>query len=258
LANLGDDAVSLPAIEIHDLSLAYRLAHNRPGSVQELAISFLKRQVHYERLWALDGVTLSVDPGELVAVVGPNGAGKTSLLKVIGRVLPPADGRVIVRGLVAPLIELGAGFNSELTGYENLVIYGALLGHEPRWMREQADEIAAWADLEDFMDVPVRAYSSGMIARLAFAVATVGSPDVLLVDEVLAVGDEAFRARSQERLEAMIGAGTAVVLVTHGLEVVEERADRAVWLDRGRVRAQGPPGDIVDAYRDSVTKKVPA
>ncbi len=246
--------MSLPAVELRDVGLAYRLARNRPGSVQELAISFVKRQVSYERLWALQDVSFTVAPGELVAIVGPNGAGKTTLLKVIGRVLPPARGRVIVRGLVAPLIELGAGFNSELTGHENLVIYGALLGHDPRWMREMAPEIAEWAALEDFMDVPVRAYSSGMIARLAFAVATIGHPDVLLVDEVLAVGDEAFRMRSQERLEAMIGEGTAVVLVTHGLELVEERADRALWLDHGRLMAQGDASDVVGAYRDSVAE----
>jgi ABC-type polysaccharide/polyol phosphate transport system ATPase subunit len=250
--------VSAPAIELREVGLAYRLARNRPGSVQELAISFVKRQVSYEKLWALEDVSLTVDPGELVAVVGPNGAGKTTLLKIVGRVLPPARGRVIVRGLVAPLIELGAGFNPELTGLENLVIYGALLGHDPRWMRRHAPEVADWAQLEDFMDVPVRSYSSGMVARLAFAVATVGRPDVLLVDEVLAVGDEAFRIRSQERLDSMIGKGTAVLLVTHGLEVVEERADRAVWLDHGRVVSEGDPREIVSAYRDSVAEGAPA
>jgi ABC-2 type transport system ATP-binding protein len=242
--------VSYPAVEVQEVALAYRLPRNQPATVQELAISLFRRQLTYERLWALDGVSLSVYPGELQAVIGPNGAGKTTLLKVIGRVLPPAQGRVIVRGLVAPMIELGAGFHGELTGLENIVGYGSMLGHDPRWMRSQAEPIAEWADLSDFLDVPLRSYSSGMLARLAFAVATVGRPDVLLIDEVLSVGDEAFRARSQERLEELIGDGTAVILVTHALELAVARAGRALWLDRGRPMASGAPAEVVEAYRD--------
>jgi homopolymeric O-antigen transport system ATP-binding protein len=240
-----------PAIELRDLGLAYRLARNSPATVQELAISAWRRQVRYEWLWALDGVSLSVRPGELVAVIGDNGAGKTTLLKVIARVLAPSRGRVIVRGRLSPIIELGAGFNTELTGRENTVLYGALLGHPPGWLRDQVDSIAIYAGVEEFMDVPLRAFSSGMIARLAFAIATLGAPDVLLVDEVLAVGDASFRERSAARIEELMGRGTAVLLVTHGLEVVRERADRALWLEHGRPAALGGPDEVVDCYLET-------
>lgn len=246
---------ALPAIELRDVGLAYRLARNWPATVQELAITAWRRQVRYEWLWALDGVSLAVHPGELVAVIGDNGAGKTSLLKVIARVLAPSRGRVIVRGHVSPIIELGAGFNSELTGRENTVLYGALLGHAPSWLQEQADSIATYAGVQEFMDVPLRAYSSGMIARLAFAIATLGSPEVLLIDEVLAVGDASFRDRSTARIEELIGHGTAVVLVTHGLAVVRERADRALWLERGAPIALGDPDDVVDAYLEATERR---
>jgi homopolymeric O-antigen transport system ATP-binding protein len=243
--------VTEPAIEVTDLALAYRLMRNRPGTIAELAINALRRQVRYERLWALDGITFNVAPGELLAVIGPNGAGKSTLLKVLARVLPPGRGRVIVRGHVSPIIELGAGFNTELTGLENTVLYGALLGHDPRWLQRHGDAIASYAGLEEFMDVPMRAYSSGMIGRLAFAVATLGAPEVLLIDEVLAVGDEEFRSRSAARINELIDGGTAVVLVTHGLEVARARADRVLWLDHGRAVALGGPDEVVDAYLHS-------
>jgi ABC-2 type transport system ATP-binding protein len=244
--------MSAPAIEVRELGFSYRLVRNRPGTVAELAITALRRQIRHEWLAALDGVGFTVERGELLAVVGANGAGKTTLLKILGRVLPPTRGRVIVRGLTAPIIELGAGFNADLTGLENAVLYGGLLGHDPRWLMQSAGQIAAYAGLEGFMDVPLRAYSSGMVARLAFAVATLGEPEVLLIDEVLAVGDETFRRRSAERIDELIHGGTAVVLVTHGLEVARERADRVLWLDHGRPLALGDPDEVVDAYLRAV------
>jgi ABC-2 type transport system ATP-binding protein len=240
-----------PAIEVHDAALAYRLVRNGSSSLQEHIVSLLRRQVRYERLWALDGVSLSVAAGELLVVVGPNGAGKTTLLKLIGRVLPPTRGRVVVRGLVAPMIELGAGFNSELTGLENILLYGSILGHSVRHLRRRADAIASFARLEEFMDVPLRCYSSGMLARLAFAIATDGHPDVLLVDEILAVGDEAFRQASEERIERVMSEGTAVMLVTHALDMAAELADRAIWLDHGKIMASGRPDEVIHAYRVS-------
>lgn len=244
-------SMAAPAVEVHDLGLAYRLVRNRSPSLQEHIFSLLRRQVSYERLWALDGVSLSVAPGELLAVIGPNGAGKTTLLKVMGRVLPPTSGRVVVRGLVAPMIELGAGFNAELTGVENILLYGSILGHSVRYLRRRIDAIASFARLEEFMDVPLRCYSSGMLGRLAFAIATEGKPDVLLVDEILAVGDEAFRRSSEERIDQVMAEGTAVVLVTHSLELVSQLADRAVWLERGKIVSSGLPDDVIHAYRVS-------
>jgi ABC-2 type transport system ATP-binding protein len=239
-----------PAVELTDVALAYRLARSRSSSLKEFAIHMLKRQVQFEQLLALRGVSISVQPGEVLAVIGANGAGKSTLMKVIARVLPPTTGRVVVRGRVAPMIELGAGFNMEMTGYENVVLYGALLGRDASTMRARASAIAAWAHLEDSMDVPVRSYSSGMLARLAFAVAVDVDPDVLLVDEVLSVGDESFQRKSAERMDQLIASGTAVVLVSHNLDQVLEKADRVLWLDGGGVRAAGAPDEVVSAYRE--------
>lgn len=238
-----------PAIELRDVHLAYRIGRSQSGSLKEFAIHLFKRQVQYEQLWALRGVDLVVAPGEVVAVIGHNGAGKSSLMKTIARVLPPTCGRVIVRGQIAPLIELGAGFNPELTGDENVLLNGTLLGRDPGLMRKRAPEIAAWAGLEGYMDAPVRTYSSGMLARLAFAVAVDGEPDVLLVDEVLSVGDESFQRRSAQRIDDLVARGTAVLLVTHVMDQVLRRAQRAVLLDHGSVVATGDPAEVVELHR---------
>ncbi|MDX6511376.1 MAG: type transport system ATP-binding protein [Gaiellaceae bacterium] len=243
----------MTAVELRDVSFAYRLHHRRSGTFKEHAIHALGGQGPHVWHWALRDVSVTVEPGAVLAVVGPNGAGKSTLLKLIARVLPPTSGRVVVRGLVAPLIELGAGFDAELTGEENLVLYGAMLGHHPRVLRRRAAAVAEWAGLEDFMDVPLRSYSSGMLARLGFAVATEARPDVLLVDEVLAVGDAAFQIRSRERIDEIIRGGTAVVLVSHALDAVCELADEVVWLDGGRVLGRGEPAAVTTSYRDTVT-----
>jgi ABC-2 type transport system ATP-binding protein len=241
--------VTPPAVELRSVALAYRLSRSRSTSLKEFMIHVLKRQVQFEQLMALQDVSLEVHTGEVLAVIGANGAGKSTLMKVMARVLPPSDGRVLVRGRVAPMIELGAGFNMEMTGYENVVLYGTLLGRTAATMRERAAAIAAWAHLEDSMDVPVRSYSSGMLARLAFAVAVDVAPDVLLVDEVLSVGDESFQRKSAERMDQLIASGTAVVLVSHNLEQVLDKAHRVLWLDHGSVRAVGAPAEVVAAYR---------
>ena len=244
--------MSGPPIEVQNASLAFRLARSRAGTIKELSIQVLKRQVKYEKLWAIDGVSLTVSDGEVLAIIGPNGAGKSTLMKLLARVLPPTGGRVVVRGNVAPMIELGAGFNLELTGRENIVMYGSLLGRSPQQMREKADEIAHWADLDGFIDVPLRSYSSGLLARLGFSVATDTEPQVLLVDEVLSVGDAAFQQKSSERMRQMIDDGASVVLVSHNLESVKLIADRAIWLDHGRIVLEGDPDEIVSAYEASV------
>ena len=241
-----------PAIEVRDVSLEYRLSRNRPGSLKEFAVRFAKGQVQYDKFYALKDVSFTAMPGELFAVIGPNGAGTSSLMKLPARVLPPTDGRVIVRGSVAPMINLGAGFNPGLTGYENAVMNGTLLGRAPGLMKERVSQIAEWAELTEFMDVPVRSYSSGMLARLGFSVAIDADPDILIVDEVLAVGDEAFQRRSFGRIKKMIDSGVTVVLVSHGMDQVLELADRVMWLDHGEVRMMGEPGSVVKAYRDSV------
>ena len=244
--------MTAPAVQVTDATLAYRLSHNRAGSFKEFAIRLVKGQVQYEQLFALNGVSFEVHPGEVLAVIGPNGAGKSTLMKLVARVLPPNSGRVVVRGRVAPMIELGAGFNPELTGLENIILYGTLLGRSPKHMRARAPEIARWAALEEFLDVPLRSYSSGMVVRLGFSIAIDTEPDVLLVDEVLSVGDESFRRKSKGRIESLIASGTAVVLVSHALDTVLEIADRVLWLDHGRMKMLADPESTVAAYRASV------
>jgi ABC-2 type transport system ATP-binding protein len=249
--------VSAPAVDLRSVSLAYRLSRSGSSSLKEHVLGAFKRQVVYEKKLALSDVSLQVHPGEVLAVVGSNGAGKSTMMKLMARVLPPTSGRVLVRGQVAPMIELGAGFNPDLTGLENAVLYGTLLGRTPRSMLNRAPDIAAWAELTEAMNVPLRAYSSGMVARLAFSVAVDARPDVLLIDEVLSVGDEAFQAKSEGRLDGLIAGGSAVVLVTHNLTQVIKKATRAMWLDYGRVQMEGDPREVVEAYRQASMQRGP-
>ena len=244
--------LSAPAISVQDVSLAYRMARDRAGTMKEYAINLLKRQVVYEQLWALDGVGFEVAKGEVFGVVGPNGAGKSTLIKVLAGVLPPTDGRVVVRGTVSPMIEISGGMNADMTGKENVVMFGTLLGRSPSFMRERMMSIAEWADLTEFLDVPVRNYSTGMQARLAFAIATDVRPEILLVDEVLSVGDENFRRKSTQRLEDLMAGGTTVVLVSHSLSTMRKLANRVMWLDRGHMKMIGEAKPVVDAYEASV------
>ena len=239
-------------IDLQNVGVSYMMSHDRAGTLKEFTFQFLRRQLVTEQFRAVDDVSFQVQRGEVFSLIGPNGAGKTTLMKVVARVLPPSSGRVVVRGALAPMIALGAGFNPELAGFENIVLFGTLLGRDPDLMRERAQEIAAWAELSDFLDVPIRSYSSGMLARLGFAVAADVNPDVLVVDEVLAVGDEAFQRKSARRMKEMMEGGTAVLLVSHDLKTVETLSDRVLWLDHGRVRMLGTASEVVSAYRDSV------
>lgn len=240
---------SPPAVTLSGAGLLYRVSAHASVSVKQHALDLLRRRVDYRDLWALRDIDLEVHRGEVLAVIGSNGAGKSSLMKLVARVLPPTAGRVVVRGRLAPMIELGAGFNAELTGAENVLLYGGILGRDPDELRERVPAIAAWAELEDRMDSPLRTYSSGMVARLAFSTAVDVQPDVLLVDEVLSVGDESFQQRCLERIDQMVAGGACVVLVTHNMTQVTARATRAVLLHQGRLEADGDPADVVRAYR---------
>jgi ABC-2 type transport system ATP-binding protein len=236
------------AVEASGVSLAYRLTRDRAGTMKEFAINMVKRKVKREEFWAVRDVSFSLRPGEVLGVIGPNGAGKSTLMKMVARVLPPTEGRMVVRGVVAPMIELGAGFNQEMSAYDNIVLYGTLLGRTPSQMRDRVQAISEWAELTDFIDVPIRSYSSGMLARLGFAVATDIEPDVLVVDEVLSVGDTAFQEKSKERIQRLINTGAAVLFVSHQMETVKEMSDRVIWLDHGRMVMVGDPAQVVDAY----------
>jgi ABC-type polysaccharide/polyol phosphate transport system ATPase subunit len=238
-----------PAVALTGVSVRYRVAAESILSIKEYAIRKLQGRMDHGELLALRDVSLAVRPGERVGIIGPNGAGKSTLFRVIARVRRPNEGRVIVRGRVAPLLELGLGFHGELTGRENVILHGTLLGRSRADMKERMDRIAEFAELEAFLDTPIRKYSTGMVARLAFAAATDVDPDVLLVDEALAVGDERFRAKCHARMAGFRDRGKTFLLVSHALEEVRETCTRAVWLAEGRIERDGPAAEVCDAYR---------
>jgi ABC-2 type transport system ATP-binding protein len=241
----------MAVIEVKNVKLTYRVLMNRTGSLKELFRDALKGRVRVNNYVALDDVSFNVDKGEVVAILGKNGAGKSTLLKVLARVLPPTQGTAQVNGAIAPMIELGAGFHPELTGAENVVFYSTLLGRDIKKTRAKLDEIGEWAGVTDHMNFPLRTFSSGMVARLAFATATAENSEVLLVDEILAVGDASFQEKSRNRMMELIGSGAAVVLVSHDMATVRSLATRAIWLDAGKVVMSGDPEEVVTAYENS-------
>jgi ABC-type polysaccharide/polyol phosphate transport system ATPase subunit len=240
-----------PVIILNNVSVRYRAPEEVIGTFKEYAIQVIKRNVRYREFMALNNVDLQVNQGEILGIIGRNGAGKSTLLKVISRVLIPTEGRVRIRGMVSPLLELGAGFHPELTGRENIFLNGTLLGHARREIECRLPEIMEFAELGAFIDSPLRTYSSGMVARLGFSVATSWKPEILILDEVLSVGDEAFRHKCQLRMEKYRDEGTTILLVTHDSNTVESLCSRAVWLDHGQIKAVGSSKGIVDLYRDS-------
>ncbi len=238
----------MPVIELEKVTLRYRIPRERILSLKEYTIRKIQRRVAYDDLEAVKDVDLSVEAGERIGVIGRNGAGKSTLFRVISRVLPPSEGRVRVVGRVAPILELGLGFHGELTGRENVMLQSALLGYSRAETRQRLDRIVEWAELQDFIDAPTRTYSTGMAARLAFAVATDVEPDILLVDEALAVGDERFQRKCHDRMETLRGRGKTFMLVSHSLDTIRENCDRVVWLHHGRVVRDGDTATVTDAY----------
>jgi ABC-type polysaccharide/polyol phosphate transport system ATPase subunit len=238
------------AIQLERVALRYRVPRERIRSMKEYAIRWIQRRVVYDDFVALADVSLRVEAGERVGVIGRNGAGKSTLFRLIARVLPPSAGRVVVVGRIAPILELGLGFHGELTGRENVMIQGTLLGFSRDQIRARMEEIVAWAELQDFIDSPIRTYSTGMAARLAFAVATDVDPDILLVDETLSVGDEKFQRKCKDRMDGLRGRGKTVMLVSHSTEQIRNFCDRAVWLHHGRVVSDGSAADVTRAYHE--------
>jgi ABC-2 type transport system ATP-binding protein/lipopolysaccharide transport system ATP-binding protein len=237
-----------PAVELAGVSLSYRIPKEAVQTFKEYAIRKLQGRIEHGELVALRDATLSIAPGERVGVVGPNGAGKSTLFRVIARVRRPTRGRVVVRGRVAPLLELGLGFHGELTGRENVVLHGAVMGHSRRDMERRMDAIAEFAELEAFLDAPLRTYSTGMAARLAFAVATDVDPDILLVDEALSVGDERFQAKCHTRMAGFHERGKTFLLVSHSLPEIVANCSRAIWISGGRIVQDGPAEAVCAAY----------
>lgn len=237
-----------PVIQIENMSLCYRLATQKVGSLKEYLIHFLRGSLEYQQLWALKKIDLEVGSGEIVGVVGRNGAGKSTLAKVITGVLQPTEGSCRVRGTISPILELGTGFDYELTGYENIYLNALLLGRQRKEVDERVDEIIEFSGLHEFIHSPVRNYSTGMMARLGFAVATGWVPDVLILDEVLAVGDVRFVSRCHQRLREFRRAGTTIVLVSHSLPEIVKHCSRCLWIDEGLLKADGDPQGILGDY----------
>ncbi len=235
-------------IEVKNINLTYRVLMNRTGSIKELFRDAIKGRTRIIDYVALNDVSFTVNAGEVVAILGRNGAGKSTLLKILAGVLPPTKGTSKVNGRIAPMIELGAGFHPEMTGNENVLFYSVLMGRDLKQVKERTPAIGEWAGVSDHMSFPLRTFSSGMIARLAFATATDEKSEVLLVDEVLSVGDADFQAKSKARMKSLITSGAAVVLVSHDMHSVRTLADRAIWLEDGHVRMIGKASDVVDAY----------
>ncbi|HVT59289.1 MAG TPA: ABC transporter ATP-binding protein [Thermoanaerobaculia bacterium] len=241
-------------IELAGVALCYRLAKQRVRSLKEYAIHFMKGALAYEELWALRGVDLTVRGGETLGIVGRNGAGKSTLLKVISQVLKPTEGRAVMKGALAPILELGTGFDLELTGFENIYLNALLLGRSRREVADRIEEIVDFSGLGDFVRAPIRNYSSGMLARLGFAIATAWTPDILLLDEVLAVGDASFTRKCERRLERFHAAGTTVLLVSHSVAAIRDNCTRCIWLDAGRLRADGATDEVLRLYEGHGTE----
>jgi ABC-type polysaccharide/polyol phosphate transport system ATPase subunit len=248
LAKNRGDALVTNLIELNSASVTYQIRHGASPTLKETIIRSLRREQKDVQVRALSDLTFNVEAGEVLAVIGRNGAGKSTLLKLLARVLPPTSGRVQVRGSVAPMIELGAGFNGELTGRENVVLYGTLLGRSPKEMENRADAISKWANVEESIDLPLRTYSSGMVAKLAFSIATDKPSEVILVDEVLSVGDAEFQKKSKERMRELFQGKSAVVLVSHDMESIKTLATKAIWIDHGHVKKYGEVKTVLDAY----------
>ncbi len=241
-------------IVLENVSVCYRLPEERFHTMKEYAIRYLQRRLHYVDFWALRDVNLQVRKGEALGIIGANGAGKSTLLKVISHVLHPTQGRAWTCGRIAPLLELGAGFHNELTGRENIFLNGAMLGFSHKQMESRFENIVDFAGLWDFIDVPIRTYSTGMVGRLGFSIASDANPDILLIDEILSVGDIEFATKAKQRIAEFCSADIAIILVTHALERMKEMCTRAIWLDHGRIAAEGDPKDIVNMYRASTKK----
>ena len=223
-------------IEVRDVSMRFRMANDRISSIKEYAIARLRGKLKYNEFEALKHVSFDVKRGEVMGLIGHNGAGKSTLLKVISGILKPTEGSVIVRGNVAPMLELGSGFDFDMTGRENIFLNGAILGYSEEFLKSKYEEIVAFSEIGPFIDMPLRNYSSGMVARLAFSVATVVVPEVLIVDEVLAVGDAEFQEKSRKRMMELMSGGTTVLFVSHSMEQIRQMCNRVVWLERGSVR----------------------
>lgn len=238
-------------VEVEDVFIKFNLSAERIDNIKEYFVKRLKGKIHYDEFWALQGISFTMNRGESIALIGLNGCGKSTLLKTIAGVLKPTKGNVTVHGTVAPLIELGAGFDYDLTAEENIYLNGAILGYSRAQMKTHYDDIVDFSELQEFMNVPIKNFSSGMLARLAFSIATIGIPDLLIVDEVLSVGDFRFQEKCMRRIQHMMDQGTSILFVSHSIEQVQTVCNRAIWIERGHVVEDGPCEVVCPKYKDA-------
>lgn len=235
-------------IKVNDVSMRFVMANDKISSIKEFVTATLSHKLKFKEFWALHDVNFDVKKGEVVGIIGRNGAGKSTMLKIISGILKPTTGNVERNGNVVPMLELGSGFDYDLSGKENIFLNGAILGYSQKFLEDKYDEILEFSELGDFIDMPIRNYSSGMLMRLAFSIATVVQPEILIVDEILAVGDENFQKKSKDRMMELMSGGTTVLFVSHNMDQIKEMCDRVVWLDQGTVRMFGPTAEVCAAY----------
>lgn len=240
------------AVIVDHATVRFNMASERIDNLKEYFVKLVKRELMFKEFLALKDVSLKVKKGEAWGIVGTNGSGKSTLLKLICGILKPYKGTVTINGSIAPLIELGAGFDGDLTARENIYLNGAVLGYDSKFMEGHFEEIVEFAELQDFLDMPIKNYSSGMAARLGFAIATIVRPDILICDEVLAVGDYAFQQKCEKRMAEMRENGTTLLYVSHSIDSVKEICDHALWLDKGVARMSGKAEEVCDAYMDAL------
>ena len=238
-----------PIIKVDNVSMCFNLSKEKHESLKEYFLAMVQGRLQYDEFYALKDVSLDIMPGDFYGLVGLNGSGKSTLLKTIAGVYKPSKGKVTVRGSIAPLIELGAGFDMDLTARENIYLNGTVLGFSPKYLDEKFDEIVEFSELQEFLDVPLKNYSSGMVARLAFAVATMTKPDILIADEILSVGDFLFQEKCEKRMAELLSGGTTVILVSHSIEQIERMCNKVAWLDHGHLRRLGPTKEVTAEYR---------
>jgi ABC-2 type transport system ATP-binding protein len=236
-------------IKVDHVSMKFNLSQEKIDSIKEYFIKFVKREIKYDEFWALKDINFTLNRGERLGILGLNGAGKSTLLKVIAGVFKPTEGSVARHGVMAPLLELGAGFDMQYTGAENIYLYGAVLGYSKSFIDEKFDEIVSFSELQKFIDVPLKNYSSGMKARLGFSIATIVAPDILILDEVLSVGDAKFRKKSEKKVMEMFDKGVTVLFVSHSLEQVERLCNKAMILEHGNMLAYGDLKEVAQKYR---------
>ncbi len=237
-------------LSVEHVTMTFRMPNDKVESLKETIIAILSGRLKYEEFTVFEDVSFKVKKGEVVGIIGKNGAGKSTLLKIVSGVLKPTKGKVTSNGNIVPMLELGAGFDPELTGRENIYLNGSILGYDEQFLQEKYQEIVDFSELGEFINMPIRNYSSGMMMRLAFSIATVVSPEILIVDEILAVGDEGFQNKSKERMLELMGGGTTVLFVSHSLEQIQEMCNRVVWLDAHKVRMVGDASQVCQAYRE--------